>query len=154
MEFIRLAADGIMEAIDKTYISFDMKKKCIYVIRCIYLPVWGSVFFTKINRAFPGAKRSLLLKTWMNCPTDISRGTKYLKNTRGEGQTLQDNIDHKLINYLVTIGDSTKNYCSILQSCYNNYKWKRSEKERISGSHPCPWKEWRISYESIIYKIH
>lgn len=42
------------------------------------LPVWGNVFLTNTNKAFPGGKFSLLLNTCINCPMDISRGTKYL----------------------------------------------------------------------------
>lgn len=44
-----------------------------------YLHVWGNVSLTNTKRALPGASRSLPLKMWMKCPTDMSLGTKNLK---------------------------------------------------------------------------
>lgn len=46
------------------------------------LPVWGNVFFTNTKSAFPGVSWSRLLKIWINWPTDISLGTRYLEETR------------------------------------------------------------------------
>ena len=47
-----------------------------------FSPVWGNVFFTNTKSAFPGVSWSRLLKIWINWPTDISLGTKYLEQTR------------------------------------------------------------------------
>lgn len=51
------------------------------------LHVWGKVLFTNTKRAFPGSRRSLTLRMWMNCPTDMSRGTRYLFSIDNQRRT-------------------------------------------------------------------
>lgn len=59
------------------------KKNLERALQCRwFLPVWGSVFCTKTNRALDGSNCSLLLSMWMKCPTVMSRGTKYLQKSK------------------------------------------------------------------------
>lgn len=60
-------------------------------------PVCGKVSFTNTKRALPGVRRSLLLKTWMNCPTDMSRGTRNLLSNYNEKHMMENIKKDKLV---------------------------------------------------------
>ncbi|GMN51425.1 hypothetical protein TIFTF001_020579 [Ficus carica] len=50
-----------------------------------------NVFFTNTKRAFPGLKCNLLLSIWMNCPTDMSLGTR------------REKLERKVLKYCVGV---------------------------------------------------